>query len=323
LGKFYSVDQQNFAERLIEGDAMPTALIVMTAPFIACLTLMGIHVYFGIHVLKREIIFIDIAMAQIAALGGTIAMLLPAQVTTRWGVESYEAHGAETMAYVLSLVLVLGAALIFTFLRSERVFVSIEALIGITFAVATTGAVILIDKGAGGDVHVKEMLVGSILWVKWSEILKALVVYLIIGVLHYKFRSKVLLVTENYQKARTEGICVKFWDFFFYFTLGIVVAHAVKIGGILVVFAFLIIPASISVLFSQNWYRRIVIGWVVGTIVTMLGLYLSWTLDISSGPSVILFLGVALFIALILYKFKIFGSSENEVAFREPTGDNM
>jgi len=159
------------------------------------------------------------------------------------------------LAYVLSLALVLLAATVFTLLRSEKLFVSIEALIGIAFAMATTGAVILIDKGAGGDVHLKEMLVGSILWVKWSAILKSLAVYLVIGALHYRFRDKVLLVTEDYEKAKAGGLRVKLWDFFFYLTLGIVVTHAVKIGGILVVFAFLIIPASISMLFFAEGTR--------------------------------------------------------------------
>ena len=289
---------------------MPAVIIIMFAPFIACLILVGIHGYFGIHVLKREIIFIDIAMAQIAALGGTVSMILPVDVSTTWGIVSYTAHGGGIISYLLSLVLVFFAAGIFTLLKSEKLYVSIEALIGITFAVATTGAVILIDKGAGGDVHVKEMLAGSILWVKWGAILKSFIVYSIIGILHYLFRDKILPISEDYQKAKEKGINVRLWDFFFYFTLGIVVIHSVKIGGILVVFAFLIIPASISVLFSQTWSARITIGWAVGTIVTMLGLYFSWTMDVPSGPSVILFLGVALIIALILKKLNLFSTGK-------------
>ena len=134
------------------------AIIFMLAPMAACLTLVGIHGYFGIHVLKREIIFIDIAMAQIAALGGIIHILFPAEVTTTWGVTAYETHATGGITYVFSLLLVTIAALIFTSLKSEKLHIPLEALIGITFAVATTGAVILIDKGAGGDVHVKEML---------------------------------------------------------------------------------------------------------------------------------------------------------------------
>ena len=284
---------------------MTTALTIMFAPFIACLTLVGIHGYYGIHVLKREIIFIDIAMAQIAARGGMIYMLLPAEIITEHGIVEYSAHGGTTISYIFSLLLVFIAALGFTLLKSEKLFASIEALIGITFAVATTGAVILIDKGAGGDVHVKEMLVGSILWVKWGDILKSFIVYSIIGGLQYIFRDKILPISENYQKAKEEGINVRFWDFFFYFTLGIVVIHSVKIGGILVVFAFLIIPAAISILFSDKWGTRVAIGWITGTVVTVFGLWHSWKWDVPSGPCVILFLGAFLVLALIVKKLKI------------------
>jgi len=300
---------------------MPDALVIMFAPFLACLTLVGIHGYFGIHVLKREIIFIDIAMAQIAALGGTISMILPVEVTTAWGIVSYTAHGGGTIAYLFSLVLVIVAAAVFTYLKSEKLYVSLEALIGITFAVATTGAVILIDVGAGGDVHVHDMLVGSILWVKWSQILKSFIVYSIIGVFHYRFRHKFLPISEDYQKAKEKGINVRLWDFLFYFTLGIVVIHSVAIGGILVVFSFLIIPASISVLFSQNWSTRIIIAWIGGTIVTMLGLYFSWIIDVPSGPSVILFLGVFLFLAVIVNALNIFGTSEKKGSIRSASED--
>jgi len=232
-------------------------------------------------------------------------------LTLLW-IVSYTAHGGGAIAYLLSLVLVFFAAAVFTLLKSEKLYVSIEALIGITFAAATTGAVILIDKGAGGDVHVHDMLVGSILWVKWDQILKSFIVYSIIGALHYKFRDKILPISEDYQKAKEKGINVKLWDFFFYFTLGIVVIHSVKIGGILVVFAFLIIPASISVLFSQNWSTRITIGWIVGTIVSTLGMYFSWKLDVPSGPSVILFLGVFLLFAVIIKALNIIGASNNK-----------
>ena len=300
---------------------MPTIIIVMAAPFFACLTLVGIHGYFGIHVLKREIIFIDIAMAQIAALGGTIFSLLPAAAVVEDGITHYEAHGAGPLAYIISLALVFLAAGVFTLLKSEKLFVSIEAMIGITFAVATTISVILIDKAAGGDVHVKEMLVGSILWVKWFDILKSFIVYSIIGTLHYIFRYKILPISENYQKAKEKGINVRLWDFFFYFTLGIVVIHSVKIAGILVVFAFLIIPASISVLFSEKWSTRIIVGYTVGTIVTMFGIYFSWVVDVPAGPSVILFLGVALSLALIIRKLNLFGIAGEKDTIAETAGD--
>jgi len=264
----------------------------MLAPFAACLTLIGIHGYFGVHVLKREIIFIDIAMAQIAALGITVAYLL-------------HINPESSITYFFSLGFTTVTAVIFAMLRGEKLKIPLEAIIGLSYAIATTAAVILIDKAAGSHEHIKEMLVGSILWVKWSEILKSAIIYSIVGAFHYIYRNKFLLVTENFRLAKEKGINVKLVDFFFYFTLGIVVMHSVRIGGILVVFAFLVIPASISALFSKKWTSRIIIGWVTGTIVSVFGLYLSWKLDVPSGPSVILFLGIFLFIAALLRKLNI------------------
>ncbi len=290
------------------------AVVFMLAPLAACLTLVGIHGYFGIHVLKREIIFIDIAMAQIAALGGVVHILFPAEMTTAWGVAAYETHSTAGITYIFSLLLVTVAALMFASLKSEKLQIPLEALIGITFAVATTGAVIMIDKGAGGDVHVKEMLVGSILWVKWHHITTSFIVYSLIGLFHYIFRDKFMAISESYQKAREKGINVRLWDFLFYLSLGIVVMHSVKIGGILVVFAFLIIPASISVLFTDKWATRIIIAWVGGTIVTMCGLYFSWKADVPSGPSVILFLGVFLVLAIIARALGIVGRQKESVS---------
>lgn len=283
------------------------AILFMLAPLAACLTLVGIHGYFGIHVLKREIIFIDIAMAQIAALGGVIHILFPPELSTSWGIVSYESHATGGVTYIFSLVLVTLAALMFTSLKSERLHVPLEALIGITFAVATTGAVLLIDRGAGGDVHIQQMLVGSILWVKWNQIVKSLIVYSVIGAFHYVFRNKFIPISENYHKAKESGINVRLWDFLFYLSLGIVVMHSVRIGGILVVFAFLIIPASISILFTEKWSTRIAIAWIGGTIVTMCGLFFSWKVDVPSGPSVILFLGVFLLLAVIVRVLGIAG----------------
>ncbi len=173
-----------------------------------------------------------------------------------------------------------------------------EAIIGLSYAIVTTAAVLIIDRAPGGAEHIKEMLVGSILFVSWEEIIKAGVAFVIVGILHYVFRNKFISISENSQKASESGINVKLWNFIFYISLGIAVIHAVRIGGILMVFAFLVIPSSISILFSKSWTARIFIAWLVGTIVSMGGLYLSWVYNLPSGPAVIIFLGIFFFLAL-------------------------
>jgi zinc/manganese transport system permease protein len=256
----------------------------MLPPFVACLTLIGIHGYFGIHVLKRGIIFIDIAMAQIAALGVTFAYVLKIDPHSPW-------------TYPISLLFVIVAAWLFSLLKCRRPRICIEAIIGISYAVAATAAVLLIDQSAGSHEHIKEMFVGSILWVQWPEILKSMVVYAGIGGLHILFRKRFTPLSERYEELKAAGERVMVWDFLFYLTLGIVVMHSVRIGGILIVFAFLIIPSAISALFAIRWVPRIAIGWGIGTLVSIIGLTLSWKADIPSGPAVVLCLGIALFIA--------------------------
>ena len=268
----------------------------MIASFAACMVLIGILGYFGIHVLKREIIFIDIAMAQIAALGMTFAFLLNIVFHSNLG-------------YLLSVGFTTIAASVFAAIKDEDLHIPLEAIIGLSYAIATTAAVLIIDRAPGGAEHIKEMLVGSILFVSWEEIIKAGVAFVIVGILHYVFRNKFISISENSQKASESGINVKLWNFIFYISLGIAVIHAVRIGGILMVFAFLLIPSSISILFSKSWTARIFIAWLVGTIVSMGGLYLSWVYNLPSGPAVIIFLGIFFFLALTVKKLNLLKSS--------------
>ncbi|MBN1482307.1 metal ABC transporter permease [candidate division KSB1 bacterium] len=261
------------------------ALLFMSAPFVACLTLIGIHGYFGIHVLKRGIIFIDIAMAQIAALGVTFAFIFHIDHESPW-------------TYPVSLAFVSLAAWFFSSLKCKQPRICMEAIIGISYAVAATAAVLIIDKAAGSHEHTKEMLIGSILWVQWPEIIKSVLVYSLIGGFHVLFRHKFIPLSEDYEAAIKSGMKTRVWDFLFYLSLGIVVMHSVRIGGILIVFAFLIIPSSISALFSTKWLPRIIIGWLTGTVVSLLGLILSWHKDVPSGPAVVLFLGIFLVLAI-------------------------
>jgi len=272
----------------------------MFAPFVVCLLLIGINIYFGIHVIKREIIFIDIAMAQIAALGATIATL----VHTHHEHAHHDHDGMGLLSYVLAIGATTLAAALFTLIKSRRVPIPLEALIGIAYAVATTGAVILLDAAAGGDVHLHEMIAGAILWVRWDQILELSIVFFLVGLFHFIFRNRFIALTQTYNSPQGYSAL---WDFLFYATFGIVVVHSVRIGGILTVFAFLIIPASISALFTESWTRRILIGWALGTVVSICGLYLSWTMDIPSSPTVILFLGVFLLLALLVRRLGIIG----------------
>jgi len=271
----------------------------MMLPFLACLIITGITVYFGLHVIKREIIFIDIALAQIAALGSSVALVLQ-ETFSHQHIHHAENGGIRTPEYALSLFFILLAAMVFTLLKNRKINVPLEAFIGITFAVATTGAVIILDKGAGGDTHIHDMLAGSILWVSLHQIMRLLIVVFVVGLFHFIFRKNFKALTESCNKPEVMLKNPRLWDFLFYFTFGFVIIEAVNIAGIITVFAFLIIPVSVSSLFFTSWTKQFFTGLIIGVAVTFCGLYLSWVMDIASSPAIILFLSISLFIGIII-----------------------
>jgi zinc/manganese transport system permease protein len=260
-------------------------------------------VYFGIHVIEREIIFIDIALAQIAALGSAVSLVLVnLNIVTRHN--DHEHDSRTFMAYLFCLL----AAGIFTLLKNKKLKIPLESVIGIAYAVATTSAVIILDKGAGGDVHIHDMLAGTLLWVSWTQVLRLAVIVIVIGLFHWFFRAKFKAVTLAYHGDEQNIPRSGLWDFLFYFSFGIIIVEAVAVGGILTVFAFLIIPSSISALFSKRWTTRILIGVLAGGIATISGLYLSWIMDVPCSPSIILFLALCLLISVIFKGISKFSS---------------
>ncbi|OGF99341.1 MAG: hypothetical protein A2Z86_09455 [Candidatus Glassbacteria bacterium GWA2_58_10] len=268
---------------------MAEMLSFMAMPFLACIVLLGIHSYFGLHVLKREIIFIDIAMAQVAALGGLLALL------------AGRAHEG-TWAHWLALGMTATAAALFTAAKNSGQRVPQEAVIGVVYAVAATGSILLAVRMPGGGEHLHEALDGSILWTDWSVVRHSTLVYAIVGAFHWVFRKKFIMLSFDLPGARAAGMRIRLWDFLFYFSLGWVLVHSVEIGGVLLVFAILVLPASISSLLAERLGMRILIGWSVGAASCALALFLSWKLDLPSGPAVICVLGAVLLLTGVARK---------------------
>lgn len=262
-------------------------------PLIACIAILAIHAYFGIHVLMREIIFVDLALAQIAALGTTVGFLL--------GI-----HAEHSLSLIFSFAFVLFGAGIFALTRIRRQIIPQEAIIGIVYAVATAAAILVADRAPGGAEHIKEILTGSILWITWPTIWKILGVYVVIVAFHWFLRNKFMVISKDYMQAIKEhGLWVKFWDFLFYVSFGIVIVLSVRVAGIMLVFSFLVVPAAISMLFSDRWIMRLLVGWGAALIATILGLASSYALDLPSGPTIVCFLGLIL-ILTGLVKFSRF-----------------
>jgi zinc/manganese transport system permease protein len=265
---------------------LPESVAFMTLPFLACLILTGIHTYLGIHVIRREVIFVDLSLAQIAALGSAYAFILGFTPE-------------HQMSYVISLLFTFMGAAVFAVTRLSDRNIPQEAVIGIAYACASALTILVISQAPHGAEHIKEMLTGSILWVDKGTILKTAGIYGLVGVFHIVFFRMFIRISDDQERARREGVSVRFWDFLFYLSFGFVITSSVAIAGVLLVFSFLVIPAVLSILFTDVLWKRLVIGWAVGTLVSVAGLVVSYTLDFSSGPAVVCLFGVALALAAI------------------------
>jgi len=254
---------------------------ILWAPFLMCLVLTGIHAYLGVHVLAREVVFVDIALAQIAALGATAAFLLG------WETDTWESY-----AFGLSATLL--GALVLALTRSRRRHVSQEAVIGVVYAVSSAAAVLLSDRAAHGAEQVRTMLVGNLLAVRPPEVAQVGALYAAIGVFHWLCRRPFFLISTDPDAAFREGWRVRLWDFLFYASFGVVVTSSVRIAGVLLVFSYLIVPALAGIMFGRTIPSKLLIGWGFGTLVSVLGMVASAALDLPTGATVVCAFGLTL-----------------------------
>src|SRR5213593_2111545 len=262
----------------------------LAAPFVASLILTGIHAYLGAHVVERGVIFVDLSLAQIAALGGTIALLLP--------LSGGDAHAP--IVYWISLAFTFIGALVFSTIRSRRARIPQEAIIGICYAVASAASILAMSKATSESEHLKDMLVGNILAVSWPEVAKTAALYAGIGLFHYFFRRPFLTISLNHAQAEAEGLSVRFWDFLFYASFGFVVTSSVLIAGVLLVFCYLIVPSVAAVLYADRIGPRLAIGWTMGTVVSALGIFLSVKLDLPTGAAMVCTFGLVLIVMALV-----------------------
>ena len=254
---------------------------LMYKPFLACLILTGIHAYLGMHVVERGVIFVDLALAQIAALGATIGFLMGLGLHSR-------------ADYLFSLGFTFMGAVIFALTRFRKQKVPQEAIIGIVYAVSAAAAILILSRAPGGSDEIKEFLVGNVLLVDWPEIRYTFAVYAVIGFIHWLFRKQLFLISSDPQEAFDKGMAVRSWDLLFYTTFGFVVTSSVQIAGVLLVFSFLVVPAVCAVLLTENPGKRLWTGWVLGTLTSMVGVTLSYFGDLPTGATVVCCFGVLL-----------------------------
>ena len=241
----------------------------LAAPLVMCLILAGIHCYLGLHVLARGVIFVDLSLAQVAALGATVALLL-----------DFEPHSAG--GYFVSLASTFVAAALFALARRYEKHFSQEALIGIVYAMASAAVVLVADRMAHGAEHLKELLVGQVLWVSWHDVIKTGAIYSVVGLIHYVFRNQLLNV--SFGRTQTNSA---FWDFLFYALFGVVITSSVGVAGVLQVFAYLIVPSIVGTLFFEGIRARLLFGWALGLVLSVVGMALSYHWDLPAGAFIV------------------------------------
>jgi zinc/manganese transport system permease protein len=263
----------------------------MLWPLLACLLLPPILVYLGLHIIRREIIFVDLALAQVAALGTSVAILFE--------------HHAGWQGYAWSLGFTLVGAALFTLTRtSKHSEVPQEALIGIVYVVAAAGAILVLNQSAEGTEELKRTLVGDVLLVNQMSVLRTFGIYLTIGAIHFVLRHQFIRLSFHPEEALARGMRVRLWDFVFYCLFGVVVTSFVQIGGVLLTFSYLIVPAACATFLAQSLGARLIIGCIVATASSVLALYLSYKIDLPTGAAVVCVLGAVLFLTVIYARLR-------------------
>jgi len=265
---------------------------VMKWPFLACLLLPGILVYYGLHIIKREVIFVDLALAQVATLGTCFCLYL--------GHEANDPHN-----YFWSLGFTLAGALVFTFTRpTKKACVPQEALIGIVYVVSAAAGILLLSKSPHGKEELQRTLVGDLLTVTDKEIWKTAALYAVIAVVHFVCRKQFIRLSFAHEHAKQGGLNVRLWDFLFYALFGLIVTSFVQVGGVLMVFSYLIVPAASATFLVSSLPARLLVGWIVATLASAAGLYWSVVGNLPMGATIVCALGIALLLAGSISKLR-------------------
>ncbi len=265
---------------------------VMKWPLAACLLFPPLLVYLGLHVVKREVIFVDLALAQVATLGTCLALLM-----------GY--HFEDSLTFWISLGVTFIGAAFFSWSRStEKGPVPQEAIIGITFVVAAAGVILLLSRVAGGKEELEHLLTGDILNVTKGEMGQRTIIFALLGGFYAAFHQRFVLISSDPDRAFADGIRVRLWDFLFYAAFAVVVVSFVRLAGVLLTFAYLIVPAVCGTMLAEQWIKRLTIGWAVAATASLLGLWISYKMDLPTGAAIVCAAGLLLGIVAIVGSFR-------------------
>lgn len=260
---------------------------VMKWPLAACLVLPPLLVYLGLHVVEREVIFVDLALAQLATLGTCVALIMGYSFNDR-------------IAFWISLgVTFLGAALFSWSRNSEKVQVPQEAIIGITFVVAAAGVILLLSRVAGGKEELEHLLTGDILNVTARDVGQRAAIFAVLAGFFAAFHRRFAMISADAEQATASGLRVRLWDFLFYAAFAVVVVFFVRVAGVLLTFAYLIVPAVCGVMLAKTWMSRLLVGWGIAAVSSLIGLWASFAMDLPTGAAIVCACGLALIVVTI------------------------
>lgn len=262
---------------------MNETLLFFAAPVVLAILLVGIHAYLGLHVIEREVIFVDIGLSQVAALGGALCLLFVGEEETVWRIPG-------------ALLLCLAAAVVLSLFRKYEKKVSQEVIIGVTYALASGALILVMDRIPHGSEHLKSALIGNILFVTWSQVFVTALVYAVVGLVHFLFRKH---FWENSRGTKPSFA----WDFLFYFLFGIVITFSTHHAGVLVVFAILVTPAALAIRLVRGNARRLLTAWGLGVVGVLAAFYLSYVLDFPVGAGIVTTLAASFLLVLAFLNF--------------------
>jgi zinc/manganese transport system permease protein len=264
-----------------------TILQFLAAPIAASLIIAGIHAYLGLHVVERGVIFVDLSLAQIASLGAAIGV---------W--QGFDSHAPAIYWWSLGFTMI--GALVFAAIKGHEANIPKEAFIGISYAVASAAVILVMSQSTGESEHLRDMLVGNILAVQWPEVWVTAGIYAVIGAFHFVYRRRFLEISMDDRAAEARGVSIRFWDFLFYASFGFVVTRSVAIAGVLLVFCYLVVPSVGAMLWATRIGSRLAIGWIMGVVVSMLGMYFSVLFDLPTGATIVCTFGLVLIVMAMM-----------------------
>jgi zinc/manganese transport system permease protein len=267
-------------------------LSVMKWPIVACLILPWLLVYLGLHIVQRQIIFVDLALAQVASLGTCLSILF-----------GYDVH--DWQSYVFSVGFTFVGAIIFTLTRTQNHRVPQEALIGIVYVVAAAAGIVILSRSAGGKEELQRSLIGELLVVTPAEIFQTFGLFVAVALVHWFFRKQFLAISFHSEEAGARGISVKGWDFIFYMLFGLVVTSFVHIGGVLLVFTYLIVPAVCASYLAEGLGTRLLVGWVTATVASIASLLITAKMDLPIGAAIVCGLGAVLLVVSVASTLRV------------------